>query len=403
MNTQYKFSIIILIFSYIYAHAQNSGLSDLANGQNKKKSESKVDTTRSTTQALASHISPTTELEKEFQNSQDSTIPQMKKIFEQEVLPNSHYFMIGNLNAKVVDANDPNALDSHSEIQADTEMFWRYMKFKSSNYTIRPNASVCMQSRSEENCIDCEGIRTSLSNILSERFFSRGFIIKSGPSISLALNDQTSLKGEKAFEDYMAKIAGLSVDEEGKPVCDAGLYFEVTTNENKTEFYVRSFLDIKNMSNRVLNFKAISRLNTDESLNDAKKKFKSLQSYSRLIANHQLISLMGFKQIQTGLSVNQVNQLNQPQEKYLEIRNADQFSKYNLFKDSFLETFPDLLIEERVLKTASIRFAVKGLGANAMPMDTFLTKLKTTQNFISSGIRFDVVSNNDDEVILNLK
>ena len=398
MNTQILFLLITLLPGI--SNAQNSGLSNLANGH---------EASHSTTQALSNHISPKTELEKEFNNSQESTTPAMKKIFEAEVAPNAAYFMLGNFTTKVIDPSDPQAVDSHSEIQADMELFWRYMKFKASNFSTQSYPTLCIQARADTDCADCENLKNSLLGTLSEKFISRGFNIKTGPSITIPLNDQTAVRGEKAFEEYLAKMAGMSLEEDGKTGCESGLYFEVTSNETKNQFGLATFLEIKNYNGRKNRITAHSVLNTSEESASTKNKFKSTPTYTRLLVNHQLVQLFGFKQVDASLAVgnSQINPSVNVHEKYLEIKNVDSFLKYRTFKQIFSEIFPEIPIEERVLKSASVRFALQGVGPETgmVPIDVVVTKVKQSQAMIDAGLRFEILKSNaaNDEIVLNLK
>lgn len=347
----------------------------------------------------------------EFESSADAGVASYRRILEEEVLPNAVLFMDGKRAALVGDFSRAQS-DDHSEPQVDRERLWKYLRFSATLFSSAEGSAVCIQSRAEGGCAQCEQFKGPLHAGLAERLAQRGFSARIGPALSAPLSAQSSARGEKAFEEYLARIAGQRLDlvagqrPDDAPIggCDGALYVELVSHDENGVKGLRalSFLELKNVSGRKTRARAESILMPEG------KGFQSGQASARRIVAHQTASLfvsgseaggqgfaVAYGQLGTGSRVF-------GPERYLEIQGADSFLKVQSFKQAFIETFPGTPIEERVIRNRSFRFALPP----TMRLDVLVTRLKQSAAMSSRGLRFDVVKwagPEADETVIVLK
>ena len=359
-------SLAVMSFTCIAATAwaeKPSALSNLA-----KKSEPKQETSKPVSSAEAEL------LQREFVSSSDSTLESYKKIFNDEVAPYPALFFIGaGPNPEVLPSTD-----DHADHRVDRDQLWRYLRFSA-----KDTSTICFLSRAESGCALCEQLKSELHGALAERFARRGFSVRAAPALPAQLTAQSTLRGDRAFEELQTRVVSERLEDVQTANCDGVLYAEIMSGK------VTGILDIKDVSKRKIRAKV-------ETLIPSKD--YSVQALARLISAHQCVGFFSMQPTETVVQI-AAGQKGFGVEKYLEVLGLDSFLKYQNFKQAFGETFPQYAIEDRIIKQQSFRFALPDDAA----LDSIVVKLKQAPAFVSRGLRVEVIKSAAEEAVITLR
>ncbi len=379
-----------------FAYAQPKGLEELQSGKINKQSNQQTEISKKDTHNESEMLI------REFEGSPDSSISNLKNIFQSEVLTFPNYFFQGALNLAI---DDPNPIhDDHVELNVDRDLLWNYIKFDSTNFSTTANSSstvVCILINVENKCLACESYRNSIMNGFIEAFKNRGFAIKLSQPLASPLIAQSTSRGEKNFEEMVARISSDRIEADTKNACDGAFYLEIFKEykEKDQRLNLFGFLELKTLSGK----KVRSKSETQAYLLDLNPKnkvgYQSQQQFARKVVAHQVVQLFGKKNVDTSSSktTSLISSKNPGLgvESYLEIENISSFAKIQNFKMAYNDIFPQFPLEERWLRPGVFRFAIKNLkgetGEGQVSVAQIVTKLKGNSTLGKWNVKFEVV------------
>jgi hypothetical protein len=340
------------------------------------------------------------ELEKAYNLRADANDENIKNIFQNEVLKNAIYFQKGALYEDI--SGIVKTQNEHEdEIEIDTKSLNLYLDFTSKKIFNKPNALVCVQLRTEFGCNTCETLGFIFLDEIKKKFINHNFTVRSGPSIITPLYQNSQLKQDLAFQEYLSKILSEKLDSSVElPQCEIAFYTEIISvgagKEITRPIHVYSFLEFKNTQNKTLKTKFKTIIEPDQ-----KSAFKSTPQLASQIAEHQAIGLFTFDRP----SENNLIKSNEPfkqdnvERKTITLENITKPEQVMFFKLAMNELYPNIPISEYIIQKNKQTFIVYTTES----IETLVTKAISSPQFLNRKLNIEISASNSKEANLKIK